>query len=141
MIQSYSVYILLMICSFHWVKSWKKQKGRLWGQETSILNFFSPHWELSCCNKWPGVPTVASISPEISVKIHFHAWHGSKNTQLIYQLMEKSRLVLPSLASLLPGGAILPENTYSCILKVTGLRKLKTIIISIGLNHHQRWSH
>ena len=35
--------------------------------------------------------------------------------------------LLPSLVSLLPYGTVQPENTYSCILKVTtsGLRKPK----------------
>ena len=28
--------------------------------------------------------------------------------------------LLPSLVSLLSGGTVQPENTYSCILKVTG---------------------
>ena len=33
---------------------------------------------------------------------------------------EASWLLLPSLVSLLSGGTVQPENTYSCILKVTG---------------------
>ena len=33
---------------------------------------------------------------------------------------EASSLLLPSLISLLSSGTVQPENTYSCILKVTG---------------------
>ena len=33
---------------------------------------------------------------------------------------EASWLLLPSLVSLLSGGTVQPENTYSCILKVAG---------------------
>ena len=33
---------------------------------------------------------------------------------------EASWLLLPSLVSLLSGSTVQPENTYSCILKVTG---------------------
>ena len=33
---------------------------------------------------------------------------------------EASWSLLSSLVSLLSGGTVLPENTYSCILKVTG---------------------
>ena len=37
-----------------------------------------------------------------------------------YILTEASWSLLPSLVSLLSGGTVQPENTYSCILKVTG---------------------
>ena len=33
---------------------------------------------------------------------------------------EASCLLLPSLITLLSGGTVQPENTYSCILKVAG---------------------
>ena len=48
--------------------------------------------------------------------------HGTKNTAVFLPADgEASWLLLPSLVSLLSGGTVLPENTYSCILKVTGL--------------------
>ena len=47
--------------------------------------------------------------------------NGTKTT-LIFLLAdgEASWSLLPSLTSLLPGGKVQPENTYSRILKVTG---------------------
>ena len=47
--------------------------------------------------------------------------HGTKTT-LIFLLAdgEASWLLLPSLVSLLSGGTVQPENTYSSILKVRG---------------------
>ena len=48
--------------------------------------------------------------------------HGTKNTPVFLPADgEASWLPLPSLVSLLSGGTVQPENTYSCILKVTGL--------------------
>ena len=46
---------------------------------------------------------------------------GSKST-LVFLVAdgEASYLLLPSLFSIIPGGTVQPENTYSCILKVTG---------------------
>ena len=48
--------------------------------------------------------------------------HGTKTT-LVFLLAdgEASRLLLPSSVSLLSGSTVQPENTYSHILKVTGL--------------------
>ena len=48
---------------------------------------------------------------------------------------EASRLLLPSLVSLLSGGTAQPENTYSCTLKVTGLVGESQKMISINTNH------
>ena len=44
------------------------------------------------------------------------------NTTLVFLPAdgEASWSLLPSLVSLLPGGTVQPENTYSSILKVTG---------------------
>ena len=58
---------------------------------------------------------------EIAVGAHFHARHGTK-TILVFLPAdgEASWLLLPSLVSLLSGGMVQPENTYSFILKVTG---------------------
>ena len=47
--------------------------------------------------------------------------HGSKTTPLfLFAYREASWLLLPSSVTLLFGGTVQPENTYSCILKVTG---------------------
>ena len=58
----------------------------------------------------------------------FHAQHGTK-TILVFLPAdgEASRLLLPSLVSLLSGGTVQPENIYFCILKGdrSGLRKSK----------------
>ena len=47
--------------------------------------------------------------------------HGSKTTLVFLPADgEASWLLLPSSVSLLSGGPVQPENTYSRILKVTG---------------------
>ena len=47
--------------------------------------------------------------------------HGTKTTPVVLPAEgEASWSLLPSSASLLSGGTVQPENTYSCILKVTG---------------------
>ena len=47
--------------------------------------------------------------------------HGTKTTsEFLPADKEASWLLLPSSVSLLSGGTVQPENTYSCILKVTG---------------------
>ena len=47
--------------------------------------------------------------------------HGTKTTPLFLPADGgASCSLLPSLVSLLPGSTVQPENTYSCILKVTG---------------------
>ena len=47
--------------------------------------------------------------------------HGTKTTPVFLPADgEASWLLLPSSVSLLSGGTVQPENTYSCILKVTG---------------------
>ena len=50
--------------------------------------------------------------------------HGTKTT-LVFLLAdgEVLWLLLPSLFSLLSGGTLEPENTYSCMLMVTGQEK------------------
>ena len=51
---------------------------------------------------------------------HFHGQYGTKTTPLILPAAgAASWLLLPSLESLLSGNIVQPENTYSCILKVT----------------------
>ena len=47
--------------------------------------------------------------------------HGTKTTPVFLPADEKvSWSLLPSLVSLPSRGTMQPENTYSCILKVTG---------------------
>ena len=47
--------------------------------------------------------------------------HGTKTTLVFLRADgEVSWLLLPSLVSLLSGGTVQPENTYSRILKLTG---------------------
>ena len=47
--------------------------------------------------------------------------HGTKTTPVFLPADgEASWSLLPSSVSLLLGGTVQPENTYSCILKVTG---------------------
>ena len=47
--------------------------------------------------------------------------HGTKTTLAFLTTDgEASSSLLPSSVSLLSGGTMQPENTYSCILKVTG---------------------
>ena len=47
--------------------------------------------------------------------------HGTKTTPVFLPADgEASWSLLPSSVSLLSGGTVQPENTYSCILKVTG---------------------
>ena len=47
--------------------------------------------------------------------------HGTKTTPVfLLPDREASGLLLPNSVSLLSGSTVQPENTYSCILKVTG---------------------
>ena len=69
--------------------------------------------------------------------------HGTKTTPVFLPADgEASWLLLPSLVSLLSGGTVQPENTYSCILKVTDQVWECQKRISINTNHsyHQRSS-
>ena len=53
-------------------------------------------------------------------KTERHARDGAKTTVVFLPAdAEASHLVVLSLVSFLLGGAVQPENTYSCILKVT----------------------
>ena len=58
--------------------------------------------------------------------------HGTKTTPIFLPADgEASWSLLPSLVLLLSGGTVEPESTYSCILKVIGLRKPKRISIKL----------
>ena len=61
-----------------------------------------------------------STPPEIAIGTHFHVQHGTKNIPIFLPADgEASWLLLPSSVSLLSGGTVQPENTYSHIIKVT----------------------
>ena len=83
-------------------------------------NFCDPHWELINRNKWhPGTSEI-STPLEIAVNTSMRE-HGTKTTPVFLLADgEASWLQLPSSVSLLSGGTVQLENTYSCILKVTG---------------------
>ena len=60
-----------------------------------------------------------STSLEIAVDTHFHAQHDTKTTPVFLPVDgEASWLLLPHSVSLISGGTVQPQNTYSCILKV-----------------------
>ena len=62
-----------------------------------------------------------SAPPEIVVGTHFYVQHGTKTILVLLPANEEaSWSLLPSSVSLLSDSIVQPENTYSCILKVTG---------------------
>ena len=122
----------------HWVKNRLKTE-RLAVSSWDInswSNFCDPHWKLMCHNKWhPGTLEI-SAPPEIAVGTHFHVRHGTKTISAFLTADgEASWLLLPILVSILSGGTVQPENTYSCILKVTGQVWESQKRISINTNH------
>ena len=65
--------------------------------------------------------------------------HGTKTTLVFLPANGKSCWsLLPSLLSLLSGGTVQPENTYSCILNVTGQvwESQKRISINTNYSYH-----
>ena len=68
--------------------------------------------------------------------------HGTKTTPVFLPAHEASWALISSLVSLLSGGSVQPENTYSRILKVTGQVWEKQKRTSINTNHsyHHRSS-
>ena len=87
---------------------------------------------------------IISTPLEIALETHFHVHYDTETTPVFLLAdREASYLLLPSLASLLSGGKLKPENTYSCILYPRGdrpgLRKhKKRISIKTNHNYHQR---
>ena len=62
-----------------------------------------------------------STTPGIASGTHFHVKYGTKTTLLFLPADAEAFLILfSSSASLLSGSTVQPQNTYSCILKVTG---------------------
>ena len=74
-----------------------------------------------CRNKWhPGTLEI-STPPETAAGANFYVQHGTTTIPTFLPADEEaSWLLLPSLMSLLSGGTVQPENTYSCILKMAG---------------------
>ena len=117
----------------------------MWIHEIPIIYviFCEPHWELIYHSKWHPVTSEIFTPSETAVGTHFHVWHGTKTTPVFLPAdREVSWSLLPSSASLLSGSRVQPENTYSCILKVTGQVWKSQKRISINTNHsyHQRSS-
>ena len=88
-----------------------------------------------CRNKWHPETFEISTPLEVAIETHLHVEHGTKTTlELIPSDGEASWLLFPSSGSILSGGTEQPENSYSGILKVTGLvwesHKSITLIIA-----------
>ena len=85
-------------------------------------NFCDPYWEIICHNKWhPGDLRNIHIIANSCRDTLPCALHGTKTTPIFLPANGgASWLLLPGLVSSLSGSTVQPENTYSCILKVTG---------------------
>ena len=90
----------------------------LWDTNPSN-NFCDPHWELICHNKWYPEISKTYTPLEIAVVKHFHGQHRTKT---ILVLLPADREATFKICS---GGTLQPENTFSCILKVTSQTKGK----------------
>ena len=108
--------------------------------DTNWSNFCDPQWELICHNECHSVTFEISTPPKKGVETNFHAWHGI----LVFLPVdgEATQLLLPSSVSLISGNKVQPENTYSCIHKMTGQiwESQKRISINTNHNYHQRSS-
>ena len=77
-----------------------------------------------------------STTLEIAVGMHFQHEHGPKTTLIFLPADgQASWSLFPCSVSLLSGSRVQPENTYSCILKVTGQVWESQKRISINTNH------
>ena len=120
----------------HWIKN------RLRVHETPILEviFVSLTENSSIMTNYTQGPW--KYPPKITVGTQFHVQHGTKTTPVcLPNDGEAFWLVLPSSVSLLAGSTVQPENTYSCILKMTGQVWERQKRISINSNHsyHQHY--
>ena len=76
------------------------------------------------------------MTPRDLKNIHLHVQYGAKTISVFLAADgEACGLLLPSSVSLLSGGTVQPENTYFCILKVTGQVWESQKRISINTNH------
>ena len=94
----------------------------------------------SCHNKWHPETSEISKPLEIAILTHFHGWHSIKTTPVFLPTNgEASWLLTSSLVFLLSSGTVQPENTYSCILKMTGQvwEYQKRISINTNHSHHK----
>ena len=107
-------------------------------RQQSLKYFFDPHWEIICQNKWhPGTSEI-STPPEIALGIQFNEQHGIKTITIFLP----TDIFTFCFVSLLSGGTVKPENTYSCILKVISQVGENQKRISLNINHsyHQHQS-
>ena len=75
----------------HWVKNRSETKRYAvssWETNPLLRNFYDPDWELICCNKRHLGTCEIKTPMEISLKKHFHVWHG-KLSWYFYLMMEK----------------------------------------------------
>ena len=102
--------------------------------------FCDLHWKLICRNKWhPGTPEI-STPLEVVVGCTSMHEHSTKTTPVFLPADEEAYwFLLPSSVSLLSGGTVQPQNTYPCILKVTGQvwESQKRVSINTNHRHHQ----
>ena len=94
-------------------------------------NFYKPHWDLICLNKWhPG--TSKKSAP-----------NSCRGTFMGNIALKQPLVYLPADGDiswlLLSGGTMQPENTYSCILEVTDQfwDSQKRISINTNYIYHQ----
>ena len=86
-------------------------------------NCWDPHWELIFCNKWhPGNSKI--FTPlKIAVRTHFHVRHNIKTTLVFLPPDREASTcyfqVLSPYYQAAKCNQKTPENTYSCIQKVT----------------------
>ena len=113
----------------HWLKNrlkTERQAASSW-DTNPCSDFCDPHWELICHNNWhPGTSEI-STPPEIALGILFHVQRRTKVMPVFLPADEEtSWWLLPSWVSLLWGGTVQPENTYTVIQgDRSGLRKPK----------------
>ena len=140
-IQIYLVYFLLIIWPFYWVKKRSELETwlNLWDNNPWSI-FCDPHCELICCNEWHSGTLEISIPQEIAVRTHFHVRHDTKTTP-VFLPADKEASWLSSLLSLLSSRIVQPENTNSCILRITGQvwESQKSFRSSVNQPNMKRW--
>ena len=79
----------------------------------SLKYFCDPHWEPIWHEKWhPGILEI-STPPEIAGETQFYMGHGNATISVFLPADGKaSYLVLPTLVSLIPDGAVQSEKAY-----------------------------
>ena len=122
----------------HWVKNRSRtERQAVSSWDINPCSYFcDPHWELICPNKQhPGNSEISTLL-EIAVGTHFLVWDDTETTPVFLPADGgASWLLLPSSVSLLSGGTVQPEKTYSCILKMTVQVWGSQKTTSINTNH------